>query len=85
MQNLLLVFDEENWHHLFAIREPFLPVLVVQVRFYILLLTVLVLLYDELLKRILQDTAKNPFLKDLEVGEGCLFKQKREKVPDRHI
>ena len=85
MQNLLLVFDEEDGHHLLTIREPLLPVLVVQIRLYILLLTVLVLLHDELLKWVLQDTAEDPFLEDLEVGEGGLFKQKREKVPDRHI
>lgn len=47
MKHFLLMFGQENWHHLFSIGEPFGPILVIQVSLDILFLASLVLLYDK--------------------------------------
>ena len=80
MQNFLLVFGQKNWHHFFPIGEPLLPILVIEVRLDVLFLASFVFTHNELFKGVLEHSAEDPLLEDLEVRKRGLFEEKREKV-----
>lgn len=67
LQDLLLVFCEEDWDHFLPVCEPLDPVLIIKVDFDVLLKAALVFANDELLERVLKDTAENPLLQNVKV------------------
>ena len=61
LQNLLLMFCQENWDHFFPVCKSFDPVFVVKINFDVLFQTTLIFAHNKFLKGVFQDSTENPF------------------------
>lgn len=69
------MFCKESWNHLISVCKSFLPVLIIEISFYILFRAAFIFSDNEFIERILQDTLKDPFSQNLEVWKSTFLEK----------